>query len=130
MDADVIISALVAFKATFEQLDDLEAPEMWPESPNVPCVITRVETIDWDFTNPSTFVSHFLVGATDSDAAQRLLLRSVGDAVLAIDNDNTLAGAVSSVIPLEMRNFAPGQAQEGRTRVWEAEQVWSVLLAP
>lgn len=125
-----IPAILTGFKAVLEGLEGVEVYDYWPESPNFPCVLTILERIPWDHTESATFVSYFMCGMTDTQSAQLQLMDLVVNATDLIVEHGTLDGAVSSVIPLEVRSWSPEQVQEGRPRYWQAEQVWDVFITP
>jgi len=103
-----------------------------PDSPNVPAIAIYMESWPFAFTEPATFVMWCMVGTTDMQNAQSTLMGWLSDEgdtsiVQLIDENNTLSGVVSSVLPLEVRNFGLSAVQEGRPRLLQAELVLNVL---
>ena len=122
---------LDGFAETFES-HPAEVFAYVPDSIIPPAVCVYCEQWPYDTTADATFILLCVLGTGDMQDAQAQLMGWLSDTgptslVALIDADNTLDGAVSSVLPFEVRNWGLMPVQEGRPRLLQAELVCHVL---
>ncbi len=122
---------LTAFGDMLDVLD-VQVYNFVPDTSNFPCVIVYPERWTFDTNEDMTFILWCQFGSIETQGAQEALMTWLSDEgpdsiIAAIDADSQLGGIISSVIPLEVRNwgFAPGS--DGRARYLQAELVCNVL---
>ena len=122
----IIPDVLAAFVRMLEPLD-VEIYGYFPDAPNVPCLIVFFEEVPFDLTDDATYVIRIVGGTTEMQGAQNAVFQLMTDIVDLIDADNTLGGAVSSVLPDRMRDWGIAPTAEGRVRYLQADIVCNVL---
>ncbi len=119
-----------AFKRTLEPLG-CQVYDQVPDAPNAPCIMVYPGPIQYDETQPMEVIIWCLAGNGETKGTQAQLLTWLdtgpGSIVELIDADSQLGGAVSSVIPIEVRKWGTVFVSEGRSRYWQAELVCDVL---
>ena len=130
-----IQTVLGAFKTALEPFTDVTHVQVYDhqsDSPVIPSVSVTLKTWPYDLTIPATVSLWCVVGTTEAQGAQADLLGWLSDTgptslVALIDANNTLSGAVSSVMPVETNNYGMVTLPNGTTRVLQGELVCEVL---
>lgn len=113
--------------ANHAQVDDFVA-----DTPKPPCVAFYPETVPYDITAPCRWIAWCSTGTIEEQGAQARLLGWLAETgatslIQVIDQNHSLSGAVSSVIPLEVRGYGVSPVQQGRPRFLQAQLVFDVL---
>ncbi len=123
--------ALSAFSDMLATLD-VQVYNFVPDSPIPPCLVVYPERWTYSATEDMTFIVWCLAGTQEMKGAQDRMMRWLSDEgsesiIAAIDADSQLGGVVSSVLPLEVRNWGVAPTADGRARLLQAELVCNVL---
>lgn len=125
-----IPTVLTAFKTALASLG-VQVTDYVPDSPNVPSIAVYAESWPFARSEDATFVLWCVAGTVDMEDAQNKLMTwlsdDAGSIAALLDANSTLSGAVSSVLPYELRNWGIMAVQEGRPRLVQAELVVKVL---
>ncbi len=110
---------------------DVQVYNFVPDKPLVPCLVVYPERWTYATTEDMTFIVLCLAETLETQGGQERLMTWLSDdgpdsIIAAIDADSQLGGIVSSVIPLETRNWTTVLSANG-TRYHQAELVCNVL---
>ncbi len=122
---------LAGFKDVLETIG-IQVYNFVPDSTMMPCVVVYPERWTFDVTEDMTFIIWCLIGTGETQGAQDALMGWLSDEgpdsiVAALDADSQLGGVVSSVLPLEVRNWGYPSIADGKPRYLQAELVCNVL---
>lgn len=132
MNPQTVSTAFKAALAAWATTNGVQVFDYVPDSWNPPCVAIYPETIPYDRTAGARWVLVCVTGSVETQGAQARLqswLAETGTTsiVAVIDANHSLSGAVSSVLPLEVRRYGMMPTQDGRPRLLQAELVCDIL---
>ncbi len=111
---------------------DVQVYNFTPDTTLLPCLVVYPERWTYATTEDMTWLILCLAGTGETQGEQDRLMRWLSDdggpesIITAIDADSRLGGIVSSVIPLETRNWGTVLRANG-SRYHQAELVCNVL---
>ncbi len=127
-----IQDVLTALKDLLGQIEGVQVYDHVPDSLALPAIVVYMERWPYAVTEEATFIVWCVSGTVETQGAQARLMEWFSDTgpnsiCALIDSDSTLTGLVSSVLPLELRQWGNDPVQEGRPRHVQGQIILNVL---